>query len=70
MSEVANELLKLRHLQGGAVMAIVQKHMKRTTMNLEEHAERGNVAAALSVLDRVPDADPDVGDELANGAIG
>lgn len=70
LSEVANELLKLRHLQGGTVMAIVQKHMKRTKMTLDERAERGNVAAALSVLDRVPDADPDAGDELANGAIG
>lgn len=32
-------------------------------MNLKKRAERGNVDAALAILDAVPDIGPDPGDE-------
>jgi len=35
---------------------------RRAIMNLQKRARLGNVDAALAVMDRVPDAEPDVGD--------
>jgi hypothetical protein len=35
---------------------------------LRERAARGNVEAALAILDRVPDVPPDEGDELPERA--
>ncbi len=35
---------------------------RRAIMNLQKRASRGNIDAALAVLDRVPDAEPDEGD--------
>lgn len=37
---------------------------RRAIMTLKKRAERGNVEAALAILDRVPDVAPDAGDEL------
>lgn len=37
---------------------------RRAIMSLKERAARGNAAAALAILDRVPDVAPDPGDEL------
>ena len=37
---------------------------RRAIMNLRTRAARGNVDAALAILDRVPDVEPDPGDEL------
>lgn len=37
---------------------------RRAIMRLKDRAARGNVDAALAILDRVPDVDPDPGDEL------
>ena len=37
---------------------------RRAIMNLKARAERGNVEAALAILDSAPDVDPDTGDEL------
>lgn len=36
---------------------------RRAIMSLKERAARGDVEAALSILDRVPDADPEPDDE-------
>lgn len=35
---------------------------RRAIMNLQKRASRGNVDAALAILDRVPDTEPDAGD--------
>jgi hypothetical protein len=37
---------------------------RRAIMKLKKRAERADVAAALAILDQVPDVDPDEGDEL------
>jgi len=37
---------------------------RRAIMNLRKRAARGNVDAALAILDRTPDVAPDPGDEL------
>ena len=37
---------------------------RRAIMNLKKRAARGNVDAALAILDRAPNAAPDPGDEL------
>lgn len=37
---------------------------RRAIMALKERAARGNVDAALEILDRTPDVEPDAGDEL------
>ncbi|WP_208247480.1 hypothetical protein WGT02_26585 (plasmid) [Rhizobium sp. T1470] len=43
---------------------------RRAFMSLSKRAARGNVDAALAILDRAPDVEPDPGDELveAQGA--
>jgi hypothetical protein len=45
---------------------------RRAIMNLKKRAARGNVDAALAILDRVPDVEPDPGDEIvkAQGSSG
>ncbi len=37
---------------------------RRAIMGLKKRAERGDVEAALAILDGVPDTEPDAGDEL------
>ncbi len=37
---------------------------RRAIMNLRSRAALGNVDAALAILDRAPDVEPDPGDEL------
>lgn len=37
---------------------------RRAIMSLRNRAARGNVHAALAILDRAPDVEPDPGDEL------
>ncbi|MDQ1196699.1 hypothetical protein [Agrobacterium sp. SORGH_AS 787] len=37
---------------------------RRAILSLQKRAARGDVDAALSILDRAPDAEPDPGDEL------
>ena len=37
---------------------------RRAILNLRNRAARGNVDAALEILDRAPDVEPDPGDEL------
>lgn len=37
---------------------------RRAILGLKKRANRGDVDAALAILDRVPDVDPDAGDEL------
>lgn len=37
---------------------------RRAILSLQKRAARGNVEAALSILDRTPDVEPDAGDEL------
>ena len=37
---------------------------RRAILSMKKRAERGDVQAAQAVLDRVPAAKPDVGDEL------
>ena len=37
---------------------------RRAIMSLKARAARGNVDEALAILDRVPDVEPDPGDEL------
>lgn len=37
---------------------------RRAILSLQKRAARGNVDAALSILDRAPDAEPDPDDEL------
>ncbi|HWU60690.1 MAG TPA: hypothetical protein VN112_01570 [Ensifer sp.] len=37
---------------------------RRAIMNLKKRAARGDVEAALAILDRAPDVAPDPGDEL------
>ncbi|QLF69816.1 hypothetical protein FE840_009830 [Peteryoungia desertarenae] len=41
---------------------------RRAIMALKRQAERGDVAAALAILDRVPDVEPEAGDELPDVA--
>jgi hypothetical protein len=41
---------------------------RRGLKMLRERAARGNVEAALAILDRVPDVPPDEGDELPERA--
>ncbi len=38
---------------------------RRAIMNLKKRAAAGNVDAALEILDRVPDGEPDPGDDPA-----
>lgn len=64
LREIAAELLKVRHLQGGAATAILERHRARSERKLKERADRGDVSTALAVLDRVPDIDPDPVDEV------
>jgi hypothetical protein len=37
---------------------------RRAIMSLKARAARGNAEVALGILDRVPDAEPDRGDDL------
>lgn len=37
---------------------------RRAILSLQRRAARGNVEAALSILDRTPGVEPDAGDEL------
>lgn len=40
---------------------------RRAILSLKERAARGNIEAALSILDRVPDIAPEPGDETSGG---
>lgn len=39
---------------------------RRAILGLKKRAERGDMEAALAILDRAPDVAPDPGDELAD----
>jgi ATP-dependent metalloprotease len=64
LREIADEVLKVRHLQGGAVLEIVQRHRTGADNPLQGRVNKAKVDAALAVLDRVPDVAPDPGDDL------
>lgn len=66
LREVATEVLKVRHLQGGAVTAIIERHRVHSARKLRDEADQRKVSAALAILDRVPDNDPDEEDEVPN----
>jgi hypothetical protein len=42
---------------------------RRAIMNLKKRAARGNIGAALSILDRAPDVAPDPGDERVEAQV-
>ncbi len=50
------------------LVALIEEGLgsRRGLRMLKDRAARGDVGAALTILDRTPDSDPDPGDELSN----